>query len=221
VLRERTTRLGLEFHDVAYSDTILEPISRLREGLVALASWKIVIRPSGSYIPCRDSPVSLCVSCSLSTTLDRIIRWLVRISRTELVLFPHRNAAFRLQRSRTTVQRKKVAGVGPTECHVSTGRGSPKRARWLLISFSPGRHELHRPNDRALFSALGWIAERAGCHETIHLPSQSDSAHHLHFRRRARRAARQGLTPPWELRATFGASHVARAWSAASRRRHR
>jgi hypothetical protein len=31
----------------------------------------------------------------------------------------------------------------------------------------------------------------------------------------------QGLTRPQELRATFGASHVARAWSTASRRRHR
>ena len=80
-------------------------------------------------------------------------------------------------------------GRGPTGCHVSTGYGSPLGARWLLISFSPGLHELRWPNARALWPALGWIVGRVARNEIIHLPSQSTTAHHLHFRWRAQRAA--------------------------------
>ena len=44
---------------------------------------------------------------------------------------------------------EKLKGAGPTECPVSTGCGSPQRARWLLISLSPALHELRQANDRA------------------------------------------------------------------------
>ena len=41
----------------------------------------IVVPVAGSYIASRNSPVPLCVSCALSTTLVRIMRRLVRLSR--------------------------------------------------------------------------------------------------------------------------------------------
>jgi len=62
-------------------------------------------------------------------------------------------------------------------------------ARWSVISLSPSLHELRRANDRALSPALGRIVRQVARNEIIHLPSQSDTAHHLHFRRQARRAA--------------------------------
>ena len=80
-------------------------------------------------------------------------------------------------------------GVVPTECHVSAACGSPQRARWLLISLSPGLHELRRANDRALSPALGWKVGQVARNEMIRLPCQSDTAHHLHFQWRGRRAA--------------------------------
>ena len=55
-----------------------------------------------------------------------------------------------------------IAGVGPAECHVSPGWGSAQRARWRLISLSPGLHELRRANERALSPALGWIVGQVG-----------------------------------------------------------
>jgi hypothetical protein len=83
-------------------------------------------------------------------------------------------------------------GVGPTECHVSTGCRLPQQARWVLISLSPGLHELRQANDRALSPTLGWKVRQVARKEMIRLPSQSDTAHHLHFRKGARKpAARQ------------------------------
>jgi hypothetical protein len=99
-------------------------------------------------------------------------------------------------------------------------------------------------SDRALSPALGWMVGQVARNEIIHLASQSHAEKGLvvgvwqiqfALLRRVNGQAvrlqriggggdspmRQGLTRPRELRATFGASHVARAWSVASRRRHR
>ena len=48
---------------------------------------RVFLQPSGSYIPSRNSLVSLCVSCSLSTTLVPIIERPVRISTAKCCLF--------------------------------------------------------------------------------------------------------------------------------------
>jgi len=108
-----------------------------------------------------------------------------RSSRLARRIYPHHPGEGR----RKNAEPHLLEGVARTECHVSTGCGSPQRARWLLISLSPGLHELRRANDRALAPALGWIVGQVACDEIIHLPSQSETEHHLHFRRRARRAA--------------------------------
>ena len=89
---------------------------------------RVDLQPSGSSIPRRNLPVSLCVSCSLSTTLVRIIRRLVRISRTEFLAFfpkpwtafvPHRwpicshltmNTAQALCRLREVIRRQTPSG---------------------------------------------------------------------------------------------------------------
>ncbi len=68
-----------------------------------------------------------------------------------------------------------------------SARGQP--VDWLLIALWPGLHELRRANDGALSPALGWIVRPVARNEIIHLPSQSDTAHHLHFRWRAQRVA--------------------------------
>ena len=107
----------------------------------------------------------------------------------------------------------------PPECHVSNGWGSPQRGRWLLISLWPSLHELRRANDRAPSSALDWIVGQVVRNEIIHLPSQSDTAHHLHLRWRARRAAAisasmsASLKPGVPVPAAACCS-AARAWSA-------